>query len=59
MKAAKVLPKGVSYDTFSKKSIALSGQKNALDEKAMARGYKDALDLTLKSTRIKRAMVSI
>ncbi len=59
MKAAKVLPEGVSYDTFAKKSIALSGQKNALDEKAKAMGYKDALDLTLKSTRIKRAMVSI
>lgn len=59
MKAAKVLSKGVSYDTFAKKSIALSGQKNALDEKAKAMGYKDALDLTLKSTRIKRAMVSI
>lgn len=59
MKAAKVLPKGVSFDTFAKKSIALSGKQNALDEKAKAMGYEDALDLTLKSTRIKRAMVSI
>ena len=58
-KAAKTVPQGVSFDTFAEKAITLSGQQKALDKKAQQMGYQNALDLTLKSTRIKRAMVSI
>ena len=58
-KAAQVLKPGVSFDTFIKKSIELSGLKNELDKEAESIGYDDALDLTLKSTRIIRAMVAV
>lgn len=58
-KAAQVLKSGVSFDTFATKSIELSGIKNTLDKEAELIGYNDALDLTLKSTRIIRAMMAI
>jgi len=57
-KAAQVLKKGVSFDTFVKKAIELSGMQNELDKEAQSIGYDDALDLTLKSTRIVRAMMA-
>lgn len=58
-KAAQVLKPGVSFDTFATKSIELSGIKNELDKEAKLVGYADALDLTLKSTRIMRAMMAV
>ena len=58
-KAAQVLKQGVSFDTFVKKAIELSGVKDALDKDAREIGYENALDLTLKTTRIVRAMMAI
>lgn len=58
-KAAQVLKPGVSFDTFVTKSIELSGIKNELNKEAELIGYDDALDLTLKSTRITRAMMAV
>ncbi|BAF72279.1 hypothetical protein [Sulfurovum sp. NBC37-1] len=57
--AAAVLKKGVSFDTFVKKAIELSGVQGVLDKDAKEIGYEDALDLTLKTTRIVRAMMAI
>ena len=58
-KAAQVLKKGVSFDTFVKKAIELSGVQDALDKDAREIGYENALDLTLKTTRIVRAMMAV
>ena len=58
-KAATVLKKGVSFDTFVKKAIELSGVQSELDKDARELGYESAADLTLKTTRIVRAMMSI
>ncbi len=58
-KAAQVLKSGVSFNTFATRSIELSGIKNELDKEAKLVGYDDALDLTLKSTRIIKAMMTI
>ena len=58
-KAAAVLQKGVSFDTFVKKAIELSGVQNELDRDAKEIGYEDALELTLKTTRIVRAMMAV
>ncbi|AKF25108.1 hypothetical protein YH65_06645 [Sulfurovum lithotrophicum] len=58
-KAAAVLKKGVSFDTFVKKAIELSGVQNVLDKDAREIGYDSALDLTLKTTRIVRAMMAV
>ena len=58
-KAAKHLKKGVSFNTFIEKAIALSGKKDSLDKNAKLMGYRDALDLSITSSRIKRALISI
>ncbi len=58
-KAAQVLKKGVSFDTFVKKAIELSGIESELNKEAESIGYDDALDMTLKSTRIVRAMMAL
>jgi hypothetical protein len=56
-KAAQVLKEGVSFDTFAKKAIELSGMQSELDKEAQKIGYDNALDLTLKSTRIVRVLM--
>jgi len=58
-KAAKRLNPGVSFNTFTEKAISLSGKKVALDKNAKLMGYRDALDLSITSSRIKRALISI
>ncbi len=56
-KAAEVVQKGANFNTFVKKAIELSGVKSKLNRDARDLGYNDALDLTIKSARIGRAMV--
>jgi hypothetical protein len=58
-KAARRLKKGVSFNTFTLKAIELSGKKTSLDKNAKLMGYEDALDLSITSSRIKRALISI
>ena len=58
-KASKVVKKGSTFNAFAEKAIELSGYKESLDETAKEMGYKNALELTLLTTRITRAMVSI
>ena len=58
-KAAKRLKPGVSFNTFIEKAITLSSKKDSLDKNAKLMGYRDALDLSITSSRIKRALISI
>ena len=58
--AAKVLPEtGTTFEEYIRKAIELSGKQEELDKIARAYGYKDALDQTVESHRIIRAMMSI